>query len=206
MIDAAQTDSDARRRRNGHVPQPARQHDRHAPRAGASGGADRLEALRRSVRRPLRREGAPGSADAVDGRPASSQTRARRLGRPGLRAMDRERVFPVLLRRDLFPDQAAARSHVDVGLARAHRRGKARTPARGNVGGGHAGQSGRQISDAARHRRHDGADQSGRAPHGQPSAAARDRMAEQTGQEARHRFAPVLSCGWRGAPDARSAG
>ena len=39
--------------------EPARQDDRNAPRAGASGGADRLEALRRSVRRPLRREGPP---------------------------------------------------------------------------------------------------------------------------------------------------
>ena len=58
-----------------------------------------------------------------------------------------------------------------------------------------------QISDAARQRRHHGADQSHCASDRQPSAAARDRMAEQVGQEARHRVAPVLFA----AGDARSA-
>src|SRR5271166_6219861 len=80
VIDATQADSNADRRRDGHVPQPARQHDRHAPRAGAVGEADRLEAVRRSVRRPLRREGAPWVTHPTDGRAASAQARTWRLG------------------------------------------------------------------------------------------------------------------------------
>ena len=60
-------------RRTVTVPQPARQHDRHAPRVGAIGAADRLVAVRCGVRRALRREGPAWVADPVDGRAASAQ-------------------------------------------------------------------------------------------------------------------------------------
>ena len=72
--------------------------------------------------------------------------------------------------------------------------------ARRDVGCGHASQGGRPIADAAGHHRHDGADQSRRPSDRQPSAVAGDRMAEQTGQEARRRFPPVLSAAGEARP------
>ena len=56
----------------------------------------------------------------------------------GLRAISRERVFPVFLRRDLFPDQASPLPHFDVGLARMHRRGQTRRIASRNAESGDA--------------------------------------------------------------------
>ena len=47
----------------------------------------------------------------------------------------------------------------------ADRGGQTRTPAGRNSGRRDAGEGGRQIPDGARHRRHDGADQSGGASH-----------------------------------------
>ena len=70
-------------------------------------------------------KGRPGLPTRLMVGAAPDQARARTFGRAGLRAVAGERLLPVFQRRDLFPDQAAARPHVDVGVARPHRPGEA---------------------------------------------------------------------------------
>src|SRR5713226_7382392 len=94
----------------GFAPTGTRSDHRHGSSAGAVGRADRLGVSRRALR--LGVPTGPWStwlADAAGGGPFHSQAHAQPIGRGAVRAVDREPVFPVLLRRAELLPQAALR-------------------------------------------------------------------------------------------------
>ena len=79
--------------------------------------------------------GPAAAADPADGGAGDSQAHLQPQRRGGVRAVDREPVLPVLLRRGVFPASAAARSLLDDPLAQPHGRGAAAGAVAGEPGG-----------------------------------------------------------------------
>src|ERR1035437_9519278 len=82
--------------------------------------------------------GSSAAADASDGGACHPQAHAEPLRRGAVRALGREPVLPVLLRRGVLPVSAGVRPLLADALAPAHGGGKTPGPAAGEAGGGHA--------------------------------------------------------------------
>src|SRR3974377_182712 len=122
-------------RRAGSVPLASGSDHRFAARAGEVGASDRLALPGREVWRGLHGQaGSSAAADASDGWAFRPQAHARPRRRGVVRALGREPVLPVFLRRRVLPAPAGVRPLLADTLAPAHGGGEARCSAAGERG------------------------------------------------------------------------
>ena len=120
----------------------------------------------RTFRRGLHRRSRPAAAaDAADGGAGDPQAHLRPVRRGAVRALGREPLLPVLLRRGVLPAPAGVRSLVADALAQPHGRGAAAGAAAGEPVGRHQDRGDQAVRAVTGDRRHHGAAQERDVPH-----------------------------------------
>ena len=122
-----------------------------------------------------------------------------------MRALGREPLLPVLLRRGVLPAPAGVRSLVADALAQPHGRGAAAGAAAGEPVGRHQDQGDQAVRAVAGDRRHHGAAQERDVPHRCQAFEPGARETGAAGEAPRGGFAPVLCAGGQVRPDPASA-
>jgi len=193
-------------RAEGPVPSPARADARPRARLGAARRGDRLVVPGTALRGRLRGRPRPAAAgDPPDGGAVHPQAPARPLRRGAVRALGREPLLSVLLRRGVFPTPACGRSLVADALARAHGRGAAHGAASGEPRDRDPHRCRQAVRFPAHDHRHDGAGEGGCVPDRRQADAPSPRAAGAARPAAWGGSAPVLCAGRQARPDQAAA-